>query len=755
MTDRRAGERPSIVREVAFGGVAGIIAVVYQVSYATVIFSGHLTSLMAPDVCPPTDCFGSDRSVIVSHAISLMLFGTLTVSLITAFASSFHRVIAVPQGIPAVILSLMATSLAAGMVGAAAPIEIFATVVAVLVGTTLLAGGVFWAIGRFGWGRLVRYVPYPVIGGFLAGSGGLFVLGGIGVMTGLSLSSTSVSALFHTDVLLHWLPGVLLAVVLMITRQRWRHFLVLPLTLIAAIGAFYLAFELGLPFTDRLQRADLLLGRLPEGTLWRPDLVLTSVSQADWAVLFGQIGNVAALILVSVIALLVSCTGIELSTWRDLELDRELKAAGLANMVAGLGGSQVGYHDPSLSTLDVDDRAETRIPGVMVALVAGGAMLLGGSVLPLLPRPLLGGLLVFLGLIFLHEWVLRGWTHHAKSDYLLIISIAVVIVAVGVLEGVALGIVLAAVLFTTNYSRINVVRQALSGDEIESNVDRPVEERRLLRERGERIHVLRLQGFIFFGTAHRLYEQVKERALGSSSGPLRFLILDFRRVIRIDSSAENSLIKILRLAHTRDIEIIMTHLLPELQRQVSASARAYGLERTFEVFPDLDRGLEHCEERLLTDAFAYSDRELPAFDAWLSRQLGGDERVERLLQYLQEVEVLGGEAAVHQGEPSDALYLLRSGQLYAQLQLDGGQSVRLRSMRAGAIVGEIGLLLEGPRSTSVLASEPSVVLKLSTTALQAMEEQDPDLAQAFHHFLLRTLAERLVDNARVIRALSE
>lgn len=756
MTGAGKRNRPAVLQEIARGGVAGVIAVVYQVAYATVIFSGQLTELMAPASCPPLGCFGGDRAVVLARAISLMLFGTAAVSLIVAFTSSYRRVIAVPQGVPAVILSIMATSLAIQMDTSAVGLEIFATVVATLMLSSVLAGILFWLLGRFRLGRLVRYIPYPVIGGFLAGSGLLFIVGGLGLMIDRSIDVTSASALLETKALVLWVPGVILGAILLVVHRGWGHLLGLPLTLIAAVGAFHLAFELNVPLLENLQRSELLLGRLPDGTLWHPDQVASMFDRAHWSMMWDQMGDIGALILVSVIALLVSCTGIELSAWRDLELNRELRAAGLANTLAGLGGSQVGYHDPSLSMLSsTGEQTDSRIPGIIVALIAVGAMLAGGAVLPLLPRPVLGGLLVFLGLIFIYDWVLSGWRQHAVSDYVLILTIALAIVIFGVLEGVTLGVLLAAILFTTNYSRINVVRQSLAGDEIESNVDRPIEERQILREQADRIHVMKLQGFIFFGTAHRLFEQVKSRVIGSDEPSVRFLILDFRRVIRIDSSAQNSLIKILRLTQAEDVQLILTNLSTELQQTVTKVAQAYGLQSAFRSFPDLDHGLERCEEQLLAAATADADQGPQSFNDWLAKQLGGVDIADSLTGYMETMNVPSGAAVVRQGEPSDAIYLLQSGQLHAQLELDDGQSVRLRSMRVGAIVGEIGLLLDTDRSTSVLASEPSTVLKLSAKALEIMEDRDPDVAQAFHRFVMRTLADRLVDNARVIRALSD
>jgi SulP family sulfate permease len=60
-------------------------------------------------------------------------------------------------------------------------------------------------------------------------------------------------------------------------------------------------------------------------------------------VLLGQLPTIATVVLVSVIALLLNATGLELATKREIELNRELRSAGLADLIAGAGGGLVGF----------------------------------------------------------------------------------------------------------------------------------------------------------------------------------------------------------------------------------------------------------------------------------------------------------------------------------------------------------------------------------------------------------------------------
>lgn len=133
--------------------------------------------------------------------------------------------------------------------------------------------------------------------------------------------------------------------------------------------------------------------------------------------------------------------------------------------------------------------------------------------------------------------------------------------------GVALGLVLAVVLFAVSYSRTDLVRQTVSGSVLRSNADRPPAEREALRVLGERVHILQLQGFVFFGTASSLLERIRERASDAGEPPMRYLVLDFRRVSGVDSSAVLSFRKAVQLARAQGFELVLTAVPAQVRRQ--------------------------------------------------------------------------------------------------------------------------------------------------------------------------------------------
>lgn len=248
-------------------------------------------------------------------------------------------------------------------------------------------------------------------------------------------------------------------------------------------------------------------------------------------------------LIISAIALLLNASGLELTLRQDIDLNRELEAAGIANLAASIGGGPAGYHTLSLSALTHRLGANSRLAGFLTAGVCAATLFFGASILSLFPKPVLGGFLFFLGLSFLVEWLYDAWFKLPRTDYVLVLVILAAVGAVNFLAGVGVGVVVAIVLFVVNYSRINVVKLALSGANFRSNVERPASNRELIQEAGEQLLILRLQEYIFFGTAQNLLDQIRQRAENSTLRPLRYVVLDFRLVHGLDSSAVSSVVR--------------------------------------------------------------------------------------------------------------------------------------------------------------------------------------------------------------------
>jgi SulP family sulfate permease len=238
-----------------------------------------------------------------------------------------------------------------------------------------------------------------------------------------------------------------------------------------------------------------LLGAFPAGSLWRFPLQAEVLTHVNWPVIAGQVVSLAPVLIVSTIALLLNANGLELIVKKDVDLNRELVATGICNLAAGLAGGIVGYHAISLSSLNHSLSGGKRLPGLLVAALLGLTVFQNAtSFLTFVPKMILGALLVYLGLSMLFDWVYQAWFKFPKSEFLIIMVILLVVAVRGFLEAIALGLVLAVVLFVVNYSRVSVVKQEFCGTIYRSRVTRSHSQWEALTARGDELCVLKLQG---------------------------------------------------------------------------------------------------------------------------------------------------------------------------------------------------------------------------------------------------------------------
>ena len=717
MSDQRRSGR--VLASLTAGVVIGAVEVVLAVSFAALVFGGYLAQFLA-------------------NGIGLYLAAAALTLAILAWRAGPRGVVGSVQDAAAAVLAVVATNTALDAFGSLD--RAFLTVVAATMVVTILTGVTFLALGTFRLGNLVRFVPYPVVGGFLAGTGWLLLKGGIGVAAGIQPYLRTVGELTSEFELVRWVPALVFGVILLVATRVVKRPLVIP----AVLGIGLVLFAIGMLVTgSSIQSAReglWLLGPFASTRLWQLWTV-RALSGADWSAVLGQSAGIATAVFVAVIASLFNVSGVELLLHTDLDSNRELRDAGIVNVVSSPFGGIPGYHALSLTSLARQMGAGARATGFVAALVPLTAVVFGASVVQLIPRMIVGGVLVFVGLGFLVEWLVDLRRSLPVGEYLIVVAILATIGTRGLLPGVVVGLVLAVVLFAVNYSRIELVREVGFGPTYRSNVDRPPDERVALEALGERVQILRVTGFVFFGTASGLLERIRKRV---EADQLRFLLVDLRRVTGMDSSAVLSFRKVAQLAEANGFQLVFTGVPDAVQAQLRRGgvAASDGIVR-FE--PDLDHGLQWCEDGLLSSQVVVAEGP--------SEALAG--LPPGLWIYMERESLAEGTVVIRQGDPSDDLFVLESGRLRVELVTPEGTRMRLRTMRSGVVVGEIALYTGVPRTADVVADAPSVVLRLSRASIERMEAEEPELASALHRWLARTLAERLSDSLRGIEALRD
>jgi sulfate permease, SulP family len=748
-TERRRRAGP--LATAAAGVIIGAVETVLAVAFAAFVFGGYLLARLADGIGLYLAAAAITLAILAIRAGRRGVVGSVQDAAVAVLAGA-----AGAAATKAVTLERQAR--ASGALDYEAP-DTFLTVVAATLVVTLLCGVVFLALGTFKLGNLVRFVPYPVVGGFLAGTGWLLFKGGIFVASGISLPTieqlvgepqlvSRIEQFVREQQLLRWVPAVVFGAVMLLAVRRIKRPLVLPIVLGVGLVVFALGMILTGSSLDEAKEGRWLLGPFDAVRLWQP-WTLRSLSGADWSTVLAQWAGILTAVFVASLAIMFNISGSELVLHRDLDTNEELRDAGFVNLITGGLGGPPAYHALSLSALADRMNVNARIAGLLAALVPLAGVIFGASVIELIPRIIVAGVLVFLGLAFLVEWV---WDMRKKLpplEYGVVLAILAMIIATTFLQGVVLGLVLAVVLFAVSYGRVELVREVALGEIYHSNVDRPAAERATLRDKAELVQILRVNGFMFFGAASGFLERIRKRL---ERGPLRFLVIDLRRATGVDSSAAASFVKTMHLGDAYGFELVFAGASDAVREQLVRGG-VTGMEGRVWFEPDLDRALERCEDGLLAAA-----RPVPLAgpdEAAIPIAAGnGRARMpEGLSPHLERVELQAGTVLLHQDEPPGDVFVLESGLLEAEAQTPDGTRMRLRTIHPGVVVGELAYYTGAVRTADVVVSAPSVVLRLRRASIERIEAEDPELAAALHRWLAWTVADRLGDTMRTFDAL--
>jgi SulP family sulfate permease len=727
-TQRAWIDRRSLPTAIVAGMVGGLIVLSTSISYPAVIFTGAFEPYLGT-------------------GIQMALFGSAVLGAAVAVGSSYPAAIANIQIETGVVLGVLSAAISESLGARGAGAPGLATLVAAIVLSSVSLGVVFIALGVFRLGNVIRYVPFPVIAAFLAYIAWLLLRGGMSTMIGQPLSLPASVLLLQPSLLPHWLPGALAAIGLLILQLVHRHYLNMPVALVASVAVFWLIVWLTGTSAAELRTAGYLLaGPSPEQS-WSPVAPLVALTQADWTVVLRQLPQVVIVWLVGMIALLVIASGVEMVSRSNIDLDQELRVAGIGNLMSGLGGGLPGYHSTSASLLSHYIGTKSRLVGLISAAICASVLLFGGPLLAHVPKLLLGLVLIYLALGIAANLALDRWPKLPLADRGILLVVLLSLIWLGFVQGIVIGIIAGLAVFAFNYARIDAVRASGSGASYASNVLRPPAQRRLLVDHGAAIQVIRLQGYLFFGSAHRVLERVSARLTLPGEMPLRYLVLDLERVDGVDSSTVFSFIRLIERADQRGVTILWA----AVPATVAAALRSAGLDLDRrarpQLFLDLDHALEYAEDVLL-DRLAGAAA-APDEPARASPVLAMGEDI---LAYGTRVTWRAGEHAIRQGEPSEEMYFIETGRLTARLEQASGNHVRLRTILPGTVIGEVACYLGVPRSASVVADQDSSAFRITKDALERMRTENPELAVAFHEFMACAAAERLAHNTALLES---
>lgn len=711
LAELRADAASAKLFAAVFVGLAmGVAIVIGAVAISALIFSGTMAPLAA-------------------RGAGLVLFGTFVLCLAIALTGGYRGAVSMSQDAPVAVVVSIAAAAGASMSAAASETR-FMTLIVILVLTTVAAGACIMLVGRIRIAGVLRFVPYPVVGGYLAGAGWILALAAFAIMSGVVPDWESLPRFVEPPVLWKWLPGVAYAVALRLALARWSHFLVLPVSVVLAAGLYHLGLALLGISQAEATAAGLLFPNIAEHRLW-PAFHPGDFVHVDWGVVMGQAPNILVIVPVALVSLLMDLRGMQAASGVELDLDREFRVAGLANMIAALGGgSPPGHHTVCYSLPSRMFMAYSRLTGITAAIVVAAVLFGGGGVLQWFPVSLMGGLTLIISYDLLKNFLFGRRVKRLSTDYAIVLFVFSLVAVFGFLEGVVAGLAIAAILLAIRLARINAVEAAYTLRERHSTVKRPMSHRAILLERGDRVRVYQLRGYIFFGSAHTLVDRLNE-PLQEDPPPL-CILLDCTSVTGFDMSALDALGGFASAASSAGVRVVAVapteRQRTDLHRSLSDRLPGEGLL----VERDIDRGLELCEDMTVAESSrsygAGSDglrtRMIADTIRYLDRQVIFEELVERLDPWLENRTYAAGKTVTAKGGRQDGMGLVVEGRL-SMFDEDGK---RLRQHGPGDVLSAQAAFGDYRAPSDAVADRQCCIMLLTPVARRVLENDDPRLA---------------------------
>ena len=715
-------------RDVFAGLIAGVVTIAYGLSFAALIFGPPLTAWLA---------YGIAATFLTSAIIAAFV----------AARSSLPFAIAGPDPTTVAVTATLVSALVARLAANGVSEDLLAPVGVIMGLSAVFTGILLFALGLAGAGGAIRFIPYPVIGGFLGATGCLMVSGAVRVITDHPIELSTIPVLFAGVGLVKLASAVAVAAALYLgLRRRSESPYALPLILLGGIVLSHVVLALTGTSLAPAQ-ADGWLFTPPEAVGFTSTWKFDDLARFPWNALPALTGDLLAVMFVMAISTLLNTTGLEFVTKREADLQRELQTVGVANVVAaGLGG-YVSTIALNRTTLNYLAGARGRLSGMTVAAVSVLMLIADPSFLGYVPKFVLGGLLLYLGANLVYEWLIGPAQRLSLLEYASLLGIAVLILQFGFIAGVLIGVVIGCATFAVSASQVNAVKFTFDGSEYRSTLERGPDELAILAAHGHEIQGMSLQSYLFMGSANRLYRRVKD--LFVRWPETRFLLFDCRLVTGIDSSAMHSFAQIKRASDEHGATLVLINLSAEMLKAFRAQGFANG---DVILSSDLDRALESCEQTVIAAHSAGGDRP-DDLRGWLARALGSTELAGQLAILCRRLEVGQGAIIATQGEPARSMHFILEGRIGIIVKTDDGRMVRVRSLGPQTTIGEMGLITRQTRSATVQAELPSVLYALSADDYERLTRENSALAQALLTYTVRVMAERLSFASRVIGVL--
>ena len=648
------------------------------------------------------------------------ILGATVLGLVAPLAGDRTRLITAPCAPAAAVLSALAVGFAQGGMPAEQALLLLG-----LIG--LFAGLIQIALGLAGIGKLIKFIPFPVVSGYLSGVGLIIIGSQIPKFLGVGGAGGLLAALAHPS-LWAWQSAVVGAVV--VAAMLWMPYVtkVVPATILALVSGAGCYGVLGWfdPALLVVEHNPMLVGPLTDsGT----DLLATlGIRLPGMDVL-----SLSTLVQIAVPALtlavllsidtLKTCLVIDALTNTSHDANRELIGQGVGNMASSMAGGIPGAGTMGASLINISSGGTTRMSGFVTGVASLLALVFLAPLIAWVPVAALAGILIVTGFRMIDRHSLEFfYTPATRLDFLVILSVILVAIFGNLIAASGVGVALAILLFIREQTRSSVVRKRTEGSAIFARRHVGPNPPVWADSKTHDSVVIELQGSLFFGTASQLHA-----ALEPETASHKYVILSMRRVQSLDVTATHVLEQIKDQLEKNDGYLVFCDIpkdLPsglKMKRFLKDTGVVRPTNKAF-AFRQLEDALQWVESRELPQ---HPEREpMVAVTVDLSAMPllahANVHDMDALQALVSTRSIRAGKKLFKAGGGDDALYLIRSGLVQVLASVHKKEGLELAKLGPGDVLCSNGFLqCESPALEAVAVSD-AVVYVVSRAALDAL-----------------------------------
>jgi len=605
--------------------------------------------------------------------------------------------------------------------------------------TVAMAGLFQILIGVLNLGHLIKFIPYPVVSGFMTGTAILMIMSQSSSILGSDANLTMQQGA--------WVPiataGITLAT--MIWLPRWIK--KVPNTILGLIVGtlFFHIFSLG---QVESMPTSWVVGSMPSLTDIHFGFSLEFVGQMPWFLITGS--ALALSVLASLDTLLTSVLA-DVSTGSRHRARRELIGQGVGHVLSAFTGGIAGAGTTGATLVSVQSGGR-----IWAGLITGISLLVlilfMGPIATILPISAFAGIILYVAIFGMLDKDILRWlgSKQVRMDGLIALAVIAVTIFYNLMIAVALGILLAVIEFIRAQVQSAVVQRRWNVGERTSLRRRPKKENKCLAKHADEIVGYDLKGTLFFGTTDRLFEMML-----NDLKKAKYILLDMRGVGQVDLTAVRLIEHMNGMMRQGGGELILAQppkSMGLVKREGHRHERLvpYHASARLKTFLDCDRALEYAENMLLQnfcEIIVGQGKALSLDETELMAPFSQKEK-EILKPFFNVTKMVAGDYLFHAGEHGEDLFVVLSGQIEVLLPFSKKKKLRLATFGPGMTVGELAFLEPGPRSADghvMLAGEVAV---FKHAALKKLSQKNSELGMR----LLMRLGHDISENLRLADA---